>query len=122
MMSKITKFTKQNLPQVRSDINKILKEYADENGFTINLGNIRFNNGEFTAKLETKIIGAVTMSDTIFERQCAVYNLGKLGIGGRELTGYNTKAHAYPFMYTQNGKNFKCTAAQAKEYFSRSAA
>ena len=118
-MAKITQFTKQNLPQVRLDINKILKAYADENGLTITLGNIKFSAGEFTAKLETKIVGAVTMSDKVFERQCAVYNLGTIGADNRVLVGYNSKAHAYPFQYTQFGKRYKCSADQAKRYFAK---
>lgn len=118
-MAKITQFTKQTLPQVRQDISKILKDYADQNGMVITLGNIRFSAGEFTSKLDVKLVGVDTISDVILERQCQIYNLGKLGIGGRELTGYNRKAHAYPFQYSQGGKTFKCSAEQAKMYFAK---
>lgn len=116
-MAKITQFTKQNLPQVRADLNKILKDYADKNGMVITLGNIKFQAGEFTTKLETKIVGAVTQEDKNLERYMATYSLGKFGTAGRELVGMNTRAHAYPFIYTQGGKRFKCSIENAKMYF-----
>lgn len=116
---KVTKFSKQNLPMIRQDLDKILKAYADANGFTISIGNIRFSDGEFKAQLETKIVGAVTKSDKILDQMMEQYSLGQIGIGGRELVGVNPRAYGYPFQYIQGGKRFKCSVESAKLYFGK---
>ena len=73
---KVTKFSKQNLPMIRQDLNKILKAYGDAMGFTFDIGNIRFSEGEFKVQLETKIVGAVTKSDKIlFDKQFCTMDL-----------------------------------------------
>ena len=112
-------FDKENLPKVRNELNAILKAYADKNGLTIDIGNIKFSAGEFKTTLDVKIVGAVTQSDKALERIMSMYQLGKIGNDGSTLTGYNSRAHAYPVQYNDiNGNSMKCSIESAKRRFS----
>jgi hypothetical protein len=114
----IKRFDKSNLNLIRGDINKILESYAKKNGITIKLGNIRFSEGEFSSKIEAKIPGIETMDDTILKSVMASSKLNKNGRDGRVLVSYNTRSRAYPFVYSQNGKMYKCSKESAQFYFS----
>lgn len=47
----MTTFTKANLPTIRADIDTALAAVASKYGITLELGNIRFSEGQFTSKL-----------------------------------------------------------------------
>lgn len=51
----IQKFNKQNLPSVRTDISKALKDVEEKFGINISLGNISFGSDEFTVKMTVGI-------------------------------------------------------------------
>ena len=115
----IQKFDKSNLPTIRADLSKILNAYAAEHGITISIGNIKFSEGEFTAKVEAKIPGVKTLDDTILESVMNARNLQKNGPDGRVLKEYSTRSSKYPFIFTHQGKSYKCSEQQAKLYFSK---
>jgi hypothetical protein len=48
---KMKTFTKQNLGQVREDLNKALEQVAKKHGIVLNVGNISYRDESFTAKL-----------------------------------------------------------------------
>jgi len=114
----ITEFNKVNLKNVREDISAILSKYAKETGIELSIGNIRFTSGTFSAKLDAKIKGAKTEVDNVLAYMMTVEKLKANGLDGRVLTKYNTRGKAYPYIYTQNGKSFKCSPDSAKRYFS----
>lgn len=115
----ITAFDKSNLSTIRKDLNELMAAYGKARGIEFNLGNISFstNGNEFTVKMGANVIGAMTRADSVFESMVLRLNLKLQGTEGRVLTGYNRKAHAYPFIYSQGGKNFKCSTESAKMYF-----
>lgn len=113
----ITTFNKANLPSIRKELNALVEAYGKTIGVEFNLGNISFTDGEFSVKMAAKVKGAITRTDTIFESMMTAHSLKKDGLCGRVLTGYNAKAHAYPFKYSQGGKNFKCSVEAAKRHF-----
>ena len=115
----IKEFNKVNLKNVREDISAILSKYAKDNGIEIKIGNISFNAGSFTTKMEAKVIGAKTKEDSVLEFMMATKGLSKTSKCGKTLVGYNTRGKAYPFIFENAGKKYKCSEAQAKMYFSK---
>lgn len=113
----IKEFNKVNLKIVREDISAILSKYAKETGIELSIGNIRFSSGSFTAKLDAKIKGAVTMEDTILNQVMVIKNLSRTSKCGKTLVGYNTRAGKYPFVFESAGKRYKCSENNAKMYF-----
>ena len=113
----MNQFNKVTLAQMRVELNNVLKAYGDIAGVDFSLGNITFAPSEFHVKLTSKIRGAKTMADSTLECFMSLNKLKKDGIGGRVLTGYNSRAKTMPFMYTRGGKSFKCSVSVAKQYF-----
>lgn len=48
---KTTSFNKQNLPEIRAALNKALQQVCADFDLTINIGNIRFTDTEFSTKM-----------------------------------------------------------------------
>jgi hypothetical protein len=113
----ITEFNKVNLRAVREDLNAILTKYATENNLEIDIGNIRFNAGSFSAKVEAKVKGVKTKEDSMLEFMMATKGLAKTSKCGKTLVAYNARGKAYPFIYEEAGKRFKCTELTARMYF-----
>ena len=113
----IKQFDKTNLKTVSQDLNAILSKYAKDNGIEISIGNISFNAGSFTTKMEAKVIGAKTKEDSVLEFMIATNGLTKTSKCGKTLVGYNTRGKAYPYIYEDGGKRFKCTELTARMYF-----
>lgn len=55
MATKLTSFNKENLKDIRKDLNAALKAVQDKYGIVITVGGITFNEKHFTAKLTTLI-------------------------------------------------------------------
>jgi hypothetical protein len=115
----IKEFNKTNLKTVREDITAILSKYAKENGIELKIGNISFTAGSFTTKMEAKVKGAKTREDSVLEFMMATKGLVKTSKCGKTLVGYNTRGKAYPYIFENAGKKFKCSEVQAKMYFSK---
>lgn len=121
-MTTISNFNKANLPSIRKELNALVKEYGQKIGVDFDFGNITFTGSEFKVRMQAQISGSTVVSerkDSILAIQMDMNGLQTQGIGGRVLTGYNSRRYAYPFSYTQDGKNFKCSLISAKMYFSK---
>ena len=112
----ISKFDRTSLNTLRSDLQAVLDAYATNHGLEFDIGGIRFSDAEATIKVVTKIKGAVTRTDLNLQRMAAAYNL-VLQKNGRTLVRYDTRKPKYPFIYEENGKQFKTTAERAKYLF-----
>jgi hypothetical protein len=110
-------FTALGLKTLRRDLEVALARVGATHGLSFTIGRIGFSATEFHAKLECKVAGADSRADKQLMAQMASLHLKKDGLGGRTLTGYNPKAHAYPFQYSQCGKNYKCDSASAQRFF-----
>jgi|TARA_A200000159_G_scaffold160944_1_gene181941 uncharacterized protein YejL (UPF0352 family) len=119
-MTKFAKFDKATLNALRSEMQEVMNKYAVKTNLDINVGNMRFSEAEVTIKVEAKIKGATTRSDSILEMMAKQAGLAMTNSNGDQLTGYNTRAKAYPYQYTcgTTGKRYKCSAQQAKFKFS----
>lgn len=113
----IKEFNKANLKNVREDISAILSKYAKDNGIEIKIGNISFNSGSFSTKMEATVLGAETIDETILKQVMAIKNLSRTSKCGKTLVGYNTRAGKYPFVFESAGKKYKCSEFNAKMYF-----
>ena len=114
----ITKFDKANLQKIRADLNAVLAKYGIDQNLELTIGNIKFSDAEFKTQLSVKVVGAKTMANKILEEEVRFLGLKMEGLGGRKLVDYKARNYAYPFIYEQNGKRFKCSAESAKIYFS----
>ena len=113
----IAKFDKTTLQNIRRELNEVLQKYAEANGMEMCVGNIKFSDGDFEAKVSAKIKGAKSTTDKILESVMKSRGLKEIGAGGRKLVGYNSRSYKYPFVYEQAGKRFKCTTEAAVSYF-----
>ena len=115
----IAKFDKVTLQKMRKELNDVLAKYAASEGLEISIGNIKFSDNDFEAKLNCKIAGKKTLVDAMLESVMKSYSLSENGIGGRRLVSYNSRNYRYPFIYEQGGKRFKCSIEQAEAYFKK---
>lgn len=119
-MTKFAQFDKATLKALRSEMQEVMNKYAVKTNLDINVGNMRFSDAEVTIKVEAKIKGAKTRTDTMLEMMAKSQGITKFVNGkGDKLTGYNSRAKAYPFQYTcgTTGKKYKCSTVQALTLF-----
>jgi hypothetical protein len=118
-MTKYAKFDKSTLKALRSEMQEVMNKYAVKANLDINVGNMRFSDAEVTIKVEAKIKGGVTRSDMMLEAMAKSAGLKMTNSNGDTLTGYNSRAKAYPYQYTcgTTGKRYKCSPTQAKMKF-----
>lgn len=115
-MTKFTSFDRSSLKALEADLQAVLDAYAAKSGLEFNFAGIRYSDAEATIKLTTKIKGAVTRTDQTLQRMITAYNLVAQK-NGRTLVRYDTRKPKYPFIYEENGKTFKTTAARAQYLF-----
>jgi hypothetical protein len=111
-------FNATNMKSLRRDLEVALARVGATHGICFTVGRIGFSATEFQSKIEAKIAGADSRADKLLMSKMAQLHLKKDGTDGRTLTGYNMKAHAYPFTYSQGAKRYKCSSAMAQQYFS----
>lgn len=122
-MKKPTQFDKASLKTLREEMQAVLDKFGDKTGLAIRVGNINYTMTEADIKIKVNIVGAQTRASL------EVKKLGVLmgftddlsGTNGRRLIGYQSRNRKYPFIYELNGKQYKCTEAQAKAYFTKAA-
>ena len=83
-MTKITKFNKENLPEIRAKINEALKTVQDL-GVECEIGNINFTCDKFTTKLTVKLPNAVPDYERNLNRQWYYKKGMELNIDGERV-------------------------------------
>jgi hypothetical protein len=112
IVMKIDQFNKQNLKELRQELNKVLAQFNEKHGLNSSIGNINFTNDRFTTKLTvttTKKPGLTMVSPEATEENGEI-KMGDKFFQGR--TEYTIVAINNPgkFQYsveTQNGKRYK---------------
>ena len=128
-MNKIESFNKQQIVQLRSEIDKALDRVAKEYGITISAGNCSFSGNEANFKLKLNTIGE---GGTVITRESKMWNLYKsrtncshLNVGDTiiiqgnpyTLSGYNTRAKKAPINFTDSrGNGYKCSIEMLNMY------
>lgn len=115
-MTTFTKFDRNNLMTLRSEMDALLAKYGVDANLNMEIGSMRFSDAEVEMKLKVSVKGAVTRTDLNLQRMIAAYNLVAEKNGAR-LVRYDTKKHKFPFIYEKNGKMFKTSAESAKLMF-----
>ncbi|PCJ96765.1 MAG: hypothetical protein COA52_00740 [Hyphomicrobiales bacterium] len=115
-------FDKQNLKTLNTKFEKMLKEFAKENGVDVRLGNGKFTNFTFDVKIHMTINNPEAAVENDMNVTLRAYNLNlKSADGTRTLTDFKHSNHKYPFIYSFDNKSWKCSFEQARTYFGRTA-
>lgn len=112
-------FTKQNLPQLRADIDAALAAVAAKHGIKLQTGNISFNPNEATIKLMASAEGAAEHNLQMLRQFAKLDGINADGVGrqGEKLIDYDHKKPKYPYIFERGGKRFKCAPDQARMIF-----
>lgn len=115
----IAKFDKNNLKDLRVEMQALLTKYGVSENLEFTVGNMKFSESEVEIKVTAKIKGAKTFSNVVLETRAASLGLKLTNKGGDELVDYNTRAHKMPFVYRSaaDGKFYKCSEIMAKMRF-----
>ena len=116
---KFSKFDRQNLKDLRAEMQAVLEKYGVTSNLEITVGNMKFSEAEVEIKVKAKVKGAKTRTNVILESRAAALGLKMKNQFGDELVDYNTKAYKMPFVFKcgKTGKNFKCDERVAKMRF-----
>ena len=129
-MSTITEFNKENLLQMRIEINAALRTITAQYGVDFKLGNISFTGQTFNSKLEGAVrnaeTGAVQSKEFIDLKAIGKMYLGEefdtektykhSDLGNIKVVGYNRRSPKYPFVIQPVGSNrkYKASTEQVK--------
>lgn len=98
----MTTFTNSNLKTIRADIADALNAVNKKHGITLNLGNIRYSDSEFSGKLTGS--GATNSTDV------ARLKFEKYAIS------FGIKAKAFGEIFTSRGDTFKIVGIKERSY------
>ena len=127
-MSKITSFDKQNLPQLRAEINAALEAIGTKFGISLQAGNASFLATNATFKLvcqvgedktirdlkSEKAAAALKAFQPLYFRQLPLDKHYKMEGEVFEIVGYNTRGRTRPMQIKsiKSGKEYKCSIEQ----------
>lgn len=124
-MTKYTKIDRKNIDGIRKEMQAVLDKYGLDSNMEISIGNIKFSDTSFDAKVSVKISGEKSFqekqADSELNLMANFYNLSLEECNGKRLTSYKSQNHKYPFIFlnTTDGKSYKCSEAQAKANFGK---
>ena len=122
MKQTITQFDKNNLQELRVEMDNALQAISNKYGITIKAGNASYSGNEctFKVKLNTKDTDGtvITKEAKDFDRHKGLHGLGHLNVGDKItiqgspyiLTGFNTRARKAPINFKNSaGAGYKCS-------------
>lgn len=128
----IQNFDRQNLKQLRADMDAALAAVQAKHGITISLGNMRFSADRVKVSVEANTNVQVSLSNNTTAAPTAGISTAlqnamtrngvarTTGRKGETLTGYNPNRPKYPFSYqTIRGTRYKASIEQAQALFGR---
>lgn len=118
-MKKVTSFNRQNIRQINSELEAVIKQVAEKYGLEVKLGNTRFTGDNFTTKVQVATVaeGGITMSKeaTDFNRYKTILGIN-MDLGqefqrsGKTFTivGLKPRSTKYPILAKcSDGKTYK---------------
>jgi len=118
-MKKVTSFNRQNIRQINSELEAVIKQVAEKYGLEVKLGNTRFTGDNFTTKVQVATVaeGGITMSKeaTDFNRYKTILGIN-MDLGqefqrsGKTFTivGLKPRSKKYPILAKcSDGKTYK---------------
>lgn len=122
-MTKIIKFDKPTLRNLRDDINLALASVADDYGIKLSAGNASFMADNVSFKLQGTIIGddGVAKTQERIDLETFHSSLVDLPItlsnGAKgKVVGYSRRSRKYPFLVDTNKGTFKLTQDQVERH------
>ncbi len=114
-MTTFAKFDKTNLKALRDEMNAVLAKYGVAANLDFSVGNMSFSEAEVNIKVNAKVKGAKTFSDTLLEDRVNSMGLKMKNKLGDVLVAYNSRSYKYPYVYIcgKTGKRFKCSSDSA---------
>jgi len=120
----ITNFDKDNLKEIRTELNSAFDRINDLMGIDLSIANISFTGSKFTCRLTGLATdgegGVVDQAAEDFKRRSMVYGVPASALGamvtinhteGYELVGLNPRAKKFPFIVQDSlGKRYKVSA------------
>ncbi len=126
----IQNFDRQNLKQLRADMDAALAAVQAKHGITITMGSMRFSADKVTCKVEantavqTSVTDSTTAAQTglvsnVLKNAMTINGIARTtGNKGETLTGYNANRPKYPFSYvTVRGTRYKQSITEARRMF-----
>ena len=112
---KVTSINKSACIALRSELNAVLAKFGAEANLDFAVGNMKFTSATVDIKLSAVIKGAPKKDESALLSVLAVYGLKQTTASGtRTLVEFNRRRYAYPFVYTDGSKRYKCSLEQAK--------
>ena len=119
------RFGKLETVNLKEKLDKMLREFAEENNLTYNSGNVRYGDDistkvSFIRKSSVSVAGSeisetkesLDFKNNAFRHGIPVSLLFReFSYNNRNITlkGYKTRSSKYPVMYTDGVKNYKCS-------------
>jgi hypothetical protein len=136
-MKKVTSFDKQNLNELRKEMNELLSKYGASINLNFEVGNMKFLAGEVEIKVTAKVVGGkdkfaealeLKLNSLISPPGTTDFKLLKEFVTikndrGDELVGYNSKKYSKPFLFKSglDGKTYVCDERYVLHYFKKKA-
>jgi len=118
----ITNFTKQNLSELRTDVNAALADVMKKHGILLEIGNISFSENQFTTKLTAKT-GNLTSADGAkkeWDKHAYLYGMKPEWFGMTVIVG--SAKHTITKILPNKHKNVvQITSATGKNYITSAA-
>lgn len=122
---KIKSFDRQNLAALRDEFQAALDKVAKAHGLQAKLGKISFGEKEFRTQLGVCVPaisksddGAITKISPALAAAMKAHGLKRTqGKQGQVLIDVSLRSYSYPFIYSQDGRKFKCSIEQAQRIF-----
>ncbi len=118
-MKKVTSFNRQNIRQINSELEAVIKQVAEKYGLEVKLGNTRFTGDNFTTKVQVATVaeGGITMSKeaTDFNRYKTILGIN-MELGNEferngntyTIVGLKPRSKKYPILAKcSDGKTYK---------------
>lgn len=110
--------TKEKVRELRKELDDLLKDFGDDHGLKLSIGNIQFDDTGFKTKLDVREGSSdEEVQRKEWEKYCILFGLNsndfrkKVFFQGQEfeLIGFNTRAHKFPIIGKEvsSGKTFK---------------
>ena len=107
---------RKRVQNLSNDLDRVLKEFAEKNGLSVQTGSIRFSSTDFTVKVKIFDTESGDVEQVEFEKYCSAFNLIKSDYrrpfehNGKtfKLTGFKPRSPKFPILATNsNGEQYK---------------
>jgi len=127
-MTKIKSFNRANLEDVRKALQVKLDEIQKELGVAISVGNMRFNDETFTAKMTAAVAGDTkrgvdVVAKTLWNKHCMFHDMKKSDFGKKtiingeefKITGIKPRSrNSITCTRTRDNKGYKISSSMVK--------